>query len=549
MEKLQHLDYVVLFFYVLMMVVLGTFLGWFIKDIKGYFKGGNTIPWLIGGVSNYMGLFSSFVFVAYAGIAYTHGLIAVVVLWSAVVPCLIAAIFLGPRWRRTGIITPVEYLETRFDNKVRQTVSWGGLAMRFLDNMVRLYAIGVFIVAATDLDFIQAVLWLGLAISLFTIMGGIWAVVVLDTIQFVILVFITLLLVPLSLDAVGGLQNLIESKPLHFNWFEGPKGQPLWLLVYYLLVTLKYNANWVFIQRLYSVKDEASARKLGFFSAFLFLIFPVFFLVPAIAANSILPNLPDPEMAYVAVAVKLLPAGFMGLMLAAMFSTTSSTLNSEFNVMSGVITNDIYARLFRPLASEKHLIGVARLSMIFVGTVTTVGALFIGQLGGAFEANKLLTGLFAIPLAIPLIGGVALSKPTPIGAILTIVLGMASGLILNFFTSMVWEVATLIEIMVCVIVFVSSAWWESRGYDDRLKVEKFFRRLKTPLSKEEIPSISRKLRQVMLLSLIVAFVVSWLLILFLSIISPISQGSQIAMISSWLYLIGAAVVYFIMRRP
>src|SRR5690554_6177188 len=145
MEKLQQLDYIAFIAYMVLMAAIGTFFGWFVKDIKGYFKGGSTIPWLIGAVSNYMGLFSAFVFVAHAGIAYKFGLIGVVILWSTVFPCLIAAAFLAKRWRRSGIITPVEYLETRFNSSVRQTFSWVGLGVRFLDNMVRLYAIGIFI--------------------------------------------------------------------------------------------------------------------------------------------------------------------------------------------------------------------------------------------------------------------------------------------------------------------------------------------------------------------------------------------------------------------
>src|SRR5690606_35727256 len=136
------------------------------------------------------------------------------------------------------------------------------------------------------------------------------------------------------------------------------------------------------------------SRKLGFFTALLFFMFPMFFLLPAIAATEIFPNLSNPEMAYVAVAVKLLPAGLMGLMLAAIFSATMSSLNSEFNIMSGVLTNDIYKRLFKPDGPDSHYIWVARLNLVLVGLIATTGALFVGQLGGAFEANKLLTGLF-----------------------------------------------------------------------------------------------------------------------------------------------------------
>jgi len=120
---------------------------------------------------------------------------------------------------------------------------------------------------------------------MFTIVGGVWAVVLMDAIQFVILIFASLIMVPLSLDAAGGLGNLMERQPDHFNFLNGPNGNLFWIFVYFLLISLKYNGNWAFIQRFYSVKDEASSKKLGYFTAILFFVFPIFFLLPAIAAS------------------------------------------------------------------------------------------------------------------------------------------------------------------------------------------------------------------------------------------------------------------------
>ncbi|WP_339679124.1 sodium:solute symporter family transporter [Cyclobacterium marinum] len=543
MEKLQPLDYLAFVLYMLLMAGVGAFFGWFIKDIKDYFKGGSTIPWLIGAISNYMGLFSSFVFVAHAGIAYEFGIVGVVILWSTIFPCLFAAKVVGKRWRRSGIITPVEYLETRFSSGVRQTFSWVGLGMRFLDNMVRLYAIGIFITTATDIGFFEAILMSGFVITLFTIIGGVWAVVVMDTIQFVILIVASMILVPLSLEAVGGIDELMNKQANHFDWFNGPKGAPLWLLVYYLLISLKYNANWVFIQRFYSVKDEKATKKMGYFTALLFFIFPIFFLLPAIAATEVFPELPDPEMAYVAMAVKLLPTGLMGLMLAAIFSATMSSLNSEFNVMSGVLTNDIYKRLLNNSGSEKHYIWVARANILLVGTVATIGALYVGVLGGAFEANKLLTGLFAIPLSIPLIFGLLFSKPNPLGAWATVVFGIASGLALNAYPGISWEMATLVEIIICFLIFFISGYLVPASTSYKNKVALFFKQLETPLTASEIPQIAPKFKQMLLYVFIVALMVSGVLVLAMAMASLGTLGSKIAIFAALLCLVLAILLY------
>jgi solute:Na+ symporter, SSS family len=548
MEKLQQLDYIAFLIYMLLMAGIGVFFGWFIKDIKDYFKGGNTIPWVIGGISNYMGLFSSFVFVAHAGIAYQYGLIGVLILWSTVFPCIIASKFLAARWRRSGIITPVEYLETRFNSNVRQTFSWIGLGMRFLDNMVRLYAIGIFISTATHFSFMESVLISGFVITMFTIIGGVWAVVVMDAIQFVILIFASLIMVPLSLDAVGGLGNLMQRQPDHFSFMNGPNGNFFWIFVYFLLISLKYNGNWAFIQRFYSVKDEKSSKKLGYFTAILFFVFPIFFLLPAIAATEIFPVLPNPEMAYVATAVKLLPSGIMGLMLAAIFSATMSSLNSEFNIMSGVLTNDIYKRLWKPDGSDKHYLWVARINIILVGLVATVGALYVGQLGGAFEANKLLTGLFAIPLAIPLVFGILFKKPNSFGAIATVVIGIISGFLLNSHPEISWELATFIEIIICFVVFFSSGWWVPKTVEYKERVERFFNLLNTPLLPDEIPNISVKFKKMLSNVFVVALALSGLLIIAMAMFSLGTKGSNISIIGAMFYFLFAIVVFLVGKK-
>ncbi len=494
MSTLQTLDYVSIGIYLLLMAGVGLFFGWFVKDIKGYFKGGNTIPWGISGISNFMGSLSTFVFIAYAGIAYQNGLIAVTVLWSAVIPFIFAALIIGKLWVRSRIITPVEYLETRFNANIRQLFGWTGLGMRFLDNMVRQYAMGIFLVTATDLTFMQAIIFSGVITTLFTIVGGVWAVVAMDTLQFIILIFVSVLLVPLSLEATGGLGSLMDKLPEHFEFFSGPKGQPLWLMVYFIMILFKYNGNWVFIQRFYSVKDEKATLKLGLFSALLLFIFPIIFLLPAIAAADILPGLEDPEQAYVAVAVYLLPAGLLGLMIAAMFSATMSSLNSEFNVMSAVLTNDVYKRLINPNATDKQLIFVARLNIILVGAIVVSGSLFVGKLGGAFEANKILTGLFAIPLAIPLVLGLLFKKTNPVGAFFTVLVGIFTGLILTLNSDFPWEMATLIQILSCISVFFLSGFLLSSKEKYRKRVDEFFKKIRTPLTPDEIGKSDPKFR-------------------------------------------------------
>src|SRR5690606_34589665 len=216
MNTLQPLDYTAIIIYMVLMAGIGIFLGKYIKNTGDYFKGGNAIPWISGAISNFMTKFSTFIFVAYAGIAYSDGIIALTLIWSTVLPALLGVAFFAKRWRRAGVITPVEYLETRFNAPVRQILSWGGVLFKLLDNMVRLYALGLFLAAATPMSLETCILVCGVIVALYTVIGGLWAVVVTDVVQFIILIVATLILVPLAMQAGGGLANIMATIPDHF---------------------------------------------------------------------------------------------------------------------------------------------------------------------------------------------------------------------------------------------------------------------------------------------------------------------------------------------
>ena len=217
MSNIQTLDYAAIAIYMAFMAGIGIFFGWYVKDIGQYFKGGGAIPWFAGGISNFMSMFSTFVFVAHAGIAYEYGLVALLIIWSSVPPMLLAVAFLAKRWRRAGISSPVEFMEVRFNANVRQIFSWGGVLFRLLENMVRLYAIGLFIAAATPLSLDVSIIAAGVIVVIYTVTGGLWAVIVTDAVQFIVLICSTLILIPLTFEAAGGLSNMIDTVPDHFR--------------------------------------------------------------------------------------------------------------------------------------------------------------------------------------------------------------------------------------------------------------------------------------------------------------------------------------------
>lgn len=547
MTSLVSLDYIAILIYLVLMLGIGLFFKWYVKDVNAYTKGSSTIPWVAAGISNFMALFSTFVFVAYAGIAYEHGLVSVTVFFSTIPACIIAAMFFAKRWRRAGVSTPIEYLETRFNSTLRQTIGWVGLIMRILDNMVRLYAIGIFLTAVTPLSLPMCLIISSVIVIGFTLYGGIWAVSIMGTVQFVILIFTSLILFFLSINHVGGMDVLINKVPDHFNWFNGPKGHWFWLGVYYLMIIIKYNENWIFIQRFYIVKDEKAAQKVGYLTAALFLVFPVIFMIPPIVSQVIMPDLPDKEMAYVAISSKLLPPGLMGVMIASMFAATMSSLNSEYNVISSVLSKDVYQRLINKKATDKQMLLVAKLSTVVVGILVLFGGLFIKDFGGAFEANKLFTGIFAIPIGIPLVLGIVTRKASPRGALLTVIIGAISGVILNSFPSVFsWEMATLIETGLCLAIFYGSGLqtFKNMEYLERVKV--LFERLHTKI--KDIPSIDKNFNRALSVLYIASLVVSGVLFIGMGIPSVSELSGVISVVCGILCLVIGGIIWSFSRN-
>jgi len=525
----------------LLMAGIGIYLGKYINNIGDYFRGGSAVSWIAGGISNFMTKFSTFVFVAYAGIAYSDGLVAITIMWSTVLPSLVAVFIYAKLWKRAGIISPVEFLETRFNASIRQIFSWSGVFLKLLDDMIKLYSIGIFVMAASGIPFTTAIIYCGIVVSIYTVFGGFLAVIVTDVVQFVILFFSTVILVPLAYNAAGGLSHMNALMPDHMNWFNGDRGMPLYLFVYYLTILIKYLGNWTFIQRFYSAKSEKDGQKIGILSAILFLIFPIVFLFPAVAARVILPNLENPEMAYVALCLKLLPPGIMGLMIAAMFAATMSVLSAEFNVTASVLTRDIYQRIFRKNASGNETLWVARIMTLLVGCIVTVGALFIQKLGGAFQVNQYLSGIFSIPMIIPVIMGVVFWKPQPWGALASMIIGIVLGIILNAGEYFSWEVATLIEVIVCIVVFLGSGFFLSNDNVYNEKVTAFFKKLATPAPKDNEMHSSLKNGLRMLYA--VSFFITGSMFVVMGIPSRYDLSGQLSIVSGIICLIGSFVFY------
>jgi Na+/proline symporter len=253
-------------------------------------------------------------------------------------------------------------------------------------------------------------------------------------------------------------------------------------------------------------------------------------------------------MSYVALSKLLLPAGLMGILFASMFAATMSTLNGEFNIMAGVLTNDVYKRLIHPEAKEKHLLWVARISVILIGGIVILGGIYIDKFGGAFEANKLFTGIFAIPAGFPLLFGIIFKKPNSKAAIATILIGAASGIVLNAIHTIPWEWATLIEILICTATYFIPGFFLKRSDEHKKNVDLFFKTMNTPIKESDKPSISFEYKQSMVYIFIFAFIVSGILFMSMSFFSFHLLSGKLGVLASIICLAGAIILWIYYKK-
>lgn len=506
-EGLHTADHIIIAGYFFLLTLIGVYFWRRMKHVRDFFTGGNAIPWWLAGVSFYLTGFSAFTFVAYSEMAYRFGFVAVTLAWSSAAAMIIGTIFLAGRWRRARIVSPVEFLEARYGKYIRQTLAWLGLPLKIIDDGLKIYATGVFVSVGLGYDLQTSIVVCGVVMLLYTFMGGLWAVVVTDFVQFIILTLGVVVLFPLVFSQFDSFAAFAASSP---DGFLAPAGEPfslVYVFAFYLLITLSYNGNWAFAQKFYSVRDERDARKAGMLAVVLKIIGPPLFILPAMAARSLMPELMtppnSPQYTYAALSLKFLPVGLMGLMIAAMFSATMSTLSGDYNVMASVITEDIYRRLFDKEASQKRLVIVGRIATLVIGILTIlIGiSLIASARKGLFEVMVTVFGLFVGPMLIPMLAGLLSKKVTWRGAAAGIAAGFVSGLGFFLYKTFVlsgqagvdpnWlrydyeAISILSNFTVTILAMALTTVLERKTEADKRQIEAFFTKLSTPVDVEK----------------------------------------------------------------
>lgn len=440
MNTVNIYDYLVIGAYFLFMLGIGTYFMRFNKGGKEYFAGGSMIPWWVSGMTLYMANFSAWTFTGAAGFAYKTTWFAILYfgIWS--VAYFTGSQLTASKWRRTRSISPVEYTHTRFNVYTQQFLSWV-IAINFtLTAGVQLAATCKLLAPVMGLDMTLVTVVTGVVILLYTFLGGLWAVSITDVVQGVLLLSITFTILPAALGLVGGVGNLVKALPaLSLNQtYNNVHYTGHWLVAIFIIMCIGTAQGAA--QRFYSVKDERDAKRVGKMAGILFLTVPFVFGVPPLVARVIWPDLSQvdffkpyinknpQDLVFVGICLKLLPNGLIGVFLAAMLASTMSALSNVYNMVSSVLSRDVYQGLFRPGMTDKDLLRVGRGFSIVIGIAVTVFAVsFVNSKFGIFNQMQTFFTLFNVPVIVPMAFGLLFRNPPKWSAVAATSWGLVIG--------------------------------------------------------------------------------------------------------------------------
>ncbi len=441
MEGLSTVDYFVVVIYMAIMITVGVLMSRWNKDADDYFKGGNKLPFWLAGLSLFMSSFSSWTFTGGAGKTYESGISIFSMYWGAVLGLGFGYFVFAKRWRRTRSMTILEYLSERFDFNVHQFISWANTPVTIFQCAIWLYALSIFLSAATHIPVTWIILGCGTAILAYTMIGGLWGVCITDSLQFFILLPIALLVAVLSINMVGGVDALVAGAPPNY-WMpfnEAADITKMFVIFQFINGFFMFNSGGG-AQRYFSAIDEREASKIAGLSAVLCLIGPFIWLTPAMACRVLFPELGQgaadafglakpSEAAYVFISLKVLPHGLQGVLIAGILAATMSSLSTFYNMFSAVITKDIICTVFIKNASKKFMHRLGMVVTLVMGLTSIVIAYFYSTLPGlgVFDLLIKVASVLGIPVAVPIILGLVY-KRTPSWAPYTVILvGMGVG--------------------------------------------------------------------------------------------------------------------------
>ncbi len=435
MVALSTIDLAVVFSYLVLVIACGRWAGRGERDTTDYFLAGRALPWYLIGFSFFASNMSGASFVGLMGAAYSHGMVVFNYEWTATFVLIFFALFMLPVFLRAKLFTVPAYLEARFDRRSRWAYAgFTILTLMFIDTAGALYAGGIVISTAWP----QVELWqtsaaLALLVGVYTLFGGLRAVVVTDALQAVLMIGGAALIFWVGLGEVGGWQALTEGleaarlrlvKPAGDSFLPWPGILGVILLGFYY-----WTLNQYFVQRALAARSLDQGRKGALFGGLLKLPNVFLMILPGMIAVVLLPELKNPDRVFPTLAFELLPLGLRGLVLAALLAAIMSSLDSALNAAASLLTMD-FVKPLRPATSERALLAIGRGFTALLIILAALYAPLIERFGSLFQYFQSTLAYLVPPIVAVYLGGLFSARFAPACGFWGIAGGLAAGLAL-----------------------------------------------------------------------------------------------------------------------
>ena len=520
-KQVNLLDAAVILAYLLMLTGVGIYLTRFNKTVDDFFKGGGKIPWWISGLSTFVAGFSAFMFVGAAGYAYKHGAGAIVLFTSAFWGYGLGYLIYAVRWRRARLSSPMEFLTRRFSQGTTYYYTLLSIVPSIMGLGLMIYILCIFVASAmgimsttVNLGFMTlsglevSMIATGLVMLIYTSAGGLWAVVITDSLQFFIILVVSFLVFPLTFIALGdswnlmhGFQRLIAEAPPGYLSLADVFKNPLFYVAYMISTFIGYNASWHIGQRYYSVPTEHDARKMALLCAGLSLVLPFLWIAPTLAARvmfpdmaALWPQLTEPaEGSFVTLALTLLPNGLIGLTISAILAATMTSIDTQLNYIASILVRDVYVKLRGAVTGSapggKEQLTTSRITAFSLGILAIITAILVQRTKGVFDFALMYYSWFGPSMLTPVMLGLVFKKTPSWSAIAAATAGLVLIFIVNVLidvTPYQYEVNIFGGVGVSALVFFLSSLWKEKDPAVLKKQREFEADLATPAMDEHL---------------------------------------------------------------
>ncbi|PCJ83143.1 MAG: sodium:proline symporter [Flavobacteriales bacterium] len=404
------------------------------KSIADFFLGGRNLPWHIAGISMVATTFAADTPLAVTELVAKNGISGNWLWWNMLIGGMLTTFFFAKLWRRAEVLTELEFIELRYSGKPAaflrgfkavylgifmnvMILGWVNLAMMSIIEIFfgdALMQSGFLAATSSHLSTIFGITvspslvvtgLLMLIAAFYSSLSGLWGVAITDVIQFFIAMTgcIVLAVIVVSSEKIGGIEGLKSQLPsgtLDFFPAIGKEGSGAALALgigsFLAYITVQWWASWYpgaepggggyVAQRMMSAKDEKhSLFATLFFQIAHYCIRPWPWIIVALCAMVLYPDLTDPKEGYVLAMRDFLPVGLKGLLLVAFFAAYMSTISTQLNWGASFIVNDLYKRFMKPESNEKQLVSTGRIATILLMLISLGVTTQINSISGVWQ--------------------------------------------------------------------------------------------------------------------------------------------------------------------